>query len=239
MMLGHYSQGLPFPRAAFDNDLSNPMLPLGDAGEHIGVELGWPSDFIRQWVDSGLMLACPLAEPCRRMRRPFSWGLDEDNLGVKAINLPRPFTALGQQTLSLLRQAGAVSGITVPVHQPGGRTGFVTWVTEEPLRTSHSWADANASNLFLVAHAFLEHLDTMLRKLALDGADACPLTVRERECLTWVARGKTDSEIGIIIDRSPETARFHVRNAIAKLNASSRSHAVAKAVRRGWLGDVD
>ncbi|GGO08627.1 LuxR family transcriptional regulator [Iodidimonas muriae] len=239
MLLGDYSQSLPVPRAAFDNDLANPSHVAGQKREPIGVELGWPSDFVRRWFSSGLMLACPLVVPCRKMRRPFSWGLDEDNLGLEGDTLPKPFTALGQQTLSLLRQVGVRSGITVPVHQPGGRTGFVTWVSNEPLKTVRDWADRHAGELFLVGHAFLEHVDMMVAEGASDMADACSLTERERECLTWVACGKTDSEIGIIIDRSPETARFHVRNAIAKLDASSRSHAVAKAMRKGWLGQIE
>ena len=239
MLLGHYSRSLPTPRAAFDNDLGNPAFPMGKDGEPPGVELGWPSDFIRRWAGGGLVLACPLVVPCRKMRRPFSWGLDEDNLGLPEEDLPRPFTALGQQTLSLLRQVGVRSGITVPVHQPGGRTGFVSWVSDESLKTVRQWAEHHAGELFLVGHAFLEHVDAMMAAGAANIRDDCPLTEREREWLTWVACGKTDSEIGIIIDRSPETARFHVRNAIAKLDASSRSHAVAKAIRRDWLGPVE
>jgi len=131
------------------------------------------------------------------------------------------------------------SGITVPVHQPGGRTGFVTWVSEDPIGQMQHWADRFASDLFLVAHAFLERIDAMVVIREGDVPHDCPLTARERECLTWVACGKTDGEIAIIIDRSAETARFHVRNAVTKLDAASRSHAVAKAMRRGWLGPIE
>lgn len=239
ILLSHYSQTLPTPRAAFDNDVANPSLATGAEGQPIGVELGWPSDFVRRWVEGGFMLACPLVIPCRKMRRPFSWALDEENLGLEDNELPRPFTAVGQQTLSLLRQVGVRSGVTVPVHQPGGRTGFVTWVSDQPLQEVRDWTTRHVSELFLVAHAFLERVDDMLAHGGAEIGDGCPLTDRERECLTWVACGKTDGEIGIIIDRSPETARFHVRNAIAKLDASSRSHAVAKAMQRGWLGEID
>ncbi|GAB4574314.1 MAG: hypothetical protein Tsb008_11390 [Rhodothalassiaceae bacterium] len=239
MLLGHFSQTLPVSRAAFDNDVAHPTLALGAEGEPIGVELGWPPDFVRRWIQNGFMLACPLVIPCRKMRRPFSWALDEENLGLEEDDLPRPFTAVGQQTLSLLKQVGVRSGVTVPVHQPGGRTGFVTWVSDRPLPQVRNWTSHHQSELFLVAHAFLERVDAMLNGRDVAIEDGCPLTERERECLRWVACGKTDSEIGIIIDRSPETARFHVRNAISKLDASSRSHAVAKAMQRGWLGEID
>lgn len=238
--LGRFSRTLPLPRAAFDYDIANPGLPAGGDIEPLGVELGWPSDFVRRWVKGNMVLACPLNLPCRKLRRPFCWGLDAENLGVENTLLPRPFTATGQQTLSMLRQMGVASGILVPVHQPGGRTGFVSWVSEQPLETTRQTAERLGAELFFIAHAFLERVDAIL--LAGDGdvlRGAGALTERERECLAWVARGKTDGEIGTIIDRSPETARFHVRNAIAKLDASSRAHAVAKAMRRGWLGDLD
>jgi len=238
LMLRRYSRALPASRAAFDYDLANPGLPGTAQREPLGVELGWPSDLVRRWVGNSLVLACPLVVPCRKLRRPFTWDIEEDNLGVEGEVLPRPFTALGQQTLHTMREAGVRSGITVPVHQPGGRTGFVSWVSEEELGQVRDWAERNGPDLFLAAHGFLERVDAMIARSRASGK-SCPLTERERECLSWVARGKTDGEIGIIIARSSETARFHVRNAIAKLEAASRSHAVAKAIRRGWIGPVE
>jgi DNA-binding CsgD family transcriptional regulator len=58
------------------------------------------------------------------------------------------------------------------------------------------------------------------------------LTAREIECLRWVARGKTDREIGEILSVSPRTARFHVENVKTKLNVDTRVQAVAEAIRR-------
>lgn len=238
--LGRFSRTLPLPRAAFDHDIANPGLPAGGDLEPLGVELGWPSDFVRRWVKGNMVLACPLNLPCRTLRRPFCWSLDAENLGLDgSLPLPRPFTATGQQALSMLRQMGVRSGILVPVHQPGGRTGFVSWVSDQPLEATRQSAERLGAELFFIAHAFLERIDSMLAGDDGPPPGDCTLTDRERECLAWVARGKTDGEIGIIIDRSPETARFHVRNAIAKLDASSRAHAVAKAMRRGWLGDLE
>lgn len=239
LLLSRYSRSLLARRAVFDYDVSNPGLPGNDHPEPLGVELGWPSDVVRRWVKNSMVLACPLIPPCRKMRRPFTWDLELENLGIRGELLPRPFTVSEQQSLNLIREVGVRSGITVPVHQPGGRTGFVTWVSEDPLGRGRHWGDRFTSDLFLVAHAFLERVDAIVT--AREGAASrdCPLTKRERECLTWVACGKTDSEIAIIIDRSSETARFHVRNAVAKLDAASRSHAVAKAMRRGWLGPIE
>ncbi len=55
------------------------------------------------------------------------------------------------------------------------------------------------------------------------------LTDREIETLTWAARGKTSSEIAIILGLTKRTVDFHIDNARLKLNATSRMHAAVKA----------
>ena len=61
------------------------------------------------------------------------------------------------------------------------------------------------------------------------------LTTREKECLSWTARGKTSWEISVILSISESTATFHLRNAAIKLKASNRTHAVAKALSSGLI----
>ena len=61
-------------------------------------------------------------------------------------------------------------------------------------------------------------------------AKVSKLTPRERECLSWVASGKTDWEISQILNISEQTAHEYVQNAISKLNATTRAQAVAVAM---------
>jgi DNA-binding NarL/FixJ family response regulator len=62
------------------------------------------------------------------------------------------------------------------------------------------------------------------------------LTPREREVLDMLARGLTGEEIARELTLSPETIRTHVRNAMDKLEANTRVHAIAIALRSGELG---
>jgi DNA-binding CsgD family transcriptional regulator len=64
-----------------------------------------------------------------------------------------------------------------------------------------------------------------------------PLTARELEVLRHLARGERNREIGAALAISEHTAKFHVAQIIAKLRASSRAHAVAKALRAGLVED--
>jgi len=57
------------------------------------------------------------------------------------------------------------------------------------------------------------------------------LSTREREILGLLANGLSNPEIAARLFISPETVRTHVRNAMAKLEADTRTQAVALALR--------
>jgi DNA-binding NarL/FixJ family response regulator len=62
-----------------------------------------------------------------------------------------------------------------------------------------------------------------------------PLTRREREVLRLLADGLSNEDIGTSLHISPETVRTHVRKAMAKLEAETRTHAVATALRQSII----
>lgn len=126
-------------------------------------------------------------------------------------------------------------GITVPIHLPRGEFAFVSAVVDLP--DPHEWKrikTRSADALFLIAHRFHS---VVARRFGspFPAVNTVRLTERELECLNWVARGKTSSEIACIIGRSKETVRIHVKNAIRKLGASNRTQAVLAAVDAGIL----
>ena len=55
------------------------------------------------------------------------------------------------------------------------------------------------------------------------------MTDREGEALTWAARGKTSTEIAMILGLSKRTVDFHIDNARIKLGATTRIEAAIKA----------
>jgi DNA-binding NarL/FixJ family response regulator len=78
------------------------------------------------------------------------------------------------------------------------------------------------------------YVDPALARIALGGASMKPaLTPRESEVLAHVADGLSHDEIGKRLSISPETVRTHVRKACERLNARTRTHAVATALRLG------
>jgi DNA-binding NarL/FixJ family response regulator len=61
------------------------------------------------------------------------------------------------------------------------------------------------------------------------------LTQRERDVLRLLSEGLSNEEIGKQLFISPETVRTHVRKAMGKLDADTRTQAVATALRQSLI----
>ncbi len=66
-------------------------------------------------------------------------------------------------------------------------------------------------------------------------AGAPELSPRERECLCWVSRGKSSTDIGVILGLSARTVDSYLEKAASKLGVRTRIEAVAVGVRRGLI----
>lgn len=77
----------------------------------------------------------------------------------------------------------------------------------------------------MMALVFHDAAHQLLSKL---GARLSP---REREVLTWAARGKTAWETGAILGLTEGTVNQYLRSAIVKLDASSKLHCVVLALQ--------
>lgn len=88
----------------------------------------------------------------------------------------------------------------------------------------------------------VDHLPTQRRATR----DATPpaeldqhsLSEREVAILRWVAAGKTNEEIGLIVGISPFTVKNHLRRIFQKLNVCNRAQAVEKVLRHERRGEA-
>lgn len=71
--------------------------------------------------------------------------------------------------------------------------------------------------------------DTELAKL-----EELSLTPREAEVLAWVAQGKSNNTIGMILGISPRTVQKHLERTFHKLGVESRTAAAAQALAAVW-----
>jgi DNA-binding CsgD family transcriptional regulator len=82
---------------------------------------------------------------------------------------------------------------------------------------------------------FFDHATTAERKLPTLDDEALArwnLTRRETEVLRWVAAGKTDREIAMLLSCSPRTVHKHLQRVYAKLGVETRTAAVMRVLSR-------
>jgi transcriptional regulator EpsA len=112
-------------------------------------------------------------------------------------------------------------------------------------RVTAFFAFAGRSGIFGARHAYLARLITPFLHSAwvrteLSGRTKCDdaavsdksgkITAREQEILKWVYFGKSNFEIGAILDISPLTVKNHVQKILRKLDVVNRAQAVGKAL---------
>jgi len=57
----------------------------------------------------------------------------------------------------------------------------------------------------------------------------------EQQVLHWTAEGKTVAEVAAILEMTERNVSFHIQNAITKLDAANKTHAVVKAALLGVI----
>ncbi len=79
------------------------------------------------------------------------------------------------------------------------------------------------------------YVDTAVSAFLAGSAPPDVLTVREQEVLQLLAAGLTGARIAEALGLSPETVRTHIRNAMRRLDARTRVHAVVRALALGEI----
>lgn len=176
-----------------------------------------PPEWVHRYVEHRYALTDPVMLKVARTNEPFTW----DDLGQAA-------SRGGRQILGEATEFGICAGLTVPVHGPSGYRAQVTMagrqVDLDP-RTTRAMRF-----LAITAH---ERARTLIR--ALDPVADIGLSARERDCLVWVAAGKSDWAIGRILGISEATVHWHIERAKKKFDASTRIQAIVSAMRAGVL----
>lgn len=187
-------------------------------------------------------------DPCvaraRRSNVPFHWG------AVSIADQPGPRKSGAIRTMEAARDHGFTEGYVIPYHfvDDLGRIHSSSSVFFWKSRTqkfqfllSRKRHEMHLVMLYWVQQA-IDIIGEQYRGQAqfiertLSAGDKGTLTDRERDVLSWAARGKTVSDTADILMISEQTVETHVRHAMQRLAASNKTHAVAKAI---FLGLID
>jgi LuxR family quorum sensing-dependent transcriptional regulator len=173
----------------------------------------WAHDWLERWKSRNYITVDPVLNQLLLRNEPVRW-----------FDVRHAEDAAGTRVLDEASEYGLKDGLTLPVY---GRDGLLIGIalgTDRYDLNRHAETCLHMASIYF--HAKLERLRAgQASRLA-----EPRMTPRERECLSWVAAGKTDWEISQILSIAEQTVHEYVQNALIKLKAATRAQAVATAI---------
>ena len=142
-------------------------------------------------------------------------------------------TAEDRRILELARTFGIGEGFTVPAHIPGdahGSCSFARGVGEQ--------LPGEQLPLLQLVGAFAFEAARRMQRTRF-AKEPVQLTDRQRECVIWAARGKSDWEISRILGISHDTVIEHLRHARERYGVGKRTLVAIHALFDGTIGFLD
>jgi LuxR family quorum-sensing system transcriptional regulator CciR len=186
----------------------------------------YPDDWVEYYDSHKLGLSDPVHRASHVTSVGFAWS-----------EIPSliPLTSRDHEILARGAGKGIGDGFTVPANVPGESHGSCSFANPagEALREE----DLPVAQL-VGAFAF-EAARKMWRMRHPCGEENLPLTDRQRECVLWVARGKSSWEIGRILGIGEETVVRHLKMAAERYGVSKRTMLPIRALFDGSISFSD
>lgn len=189
-------------------------------------------DMREYWFDRGYFRIDPVQQVALRTSAPFYWNYDAD----ADTPISRFMSADTAPVTRFLNERDMSTGVTVPVHMPGGDYATVTGIRFGANGDFERHALRYIADFNLLAHVFHEAAFSLF-DAEVRSVGKIRLTERERECLRYSAEGLSAKEISRIIDRSVPTVVMHLNAAAKKLGARNRTQAVVRATHYRLLDE--
>lgn len=180
-----------------------------------------PASYVQHYVENDYTHVDPVVTELAHTLRPYSWSDVRRN---------RPLSKGQLGIMDEAREFKVRDGLIVPVVPYTGGVSIFSPCGERPELSARARAAVE-----IIGVAGLQALRRAIIESTRARDDYHPLTRREREVMHWVAVGKTDDEISIILGMHPKTVNTHVESAKRKLNATRRTLAIVEALRRGEI----
>lgn len=178
----------------------------------------YPEDWTARYADKNYIFVDPVISQILKSTTPFRYADSYKN------NTP------AQDAFKADAEAhGMKDALVIPVHSVGQPAGAVVYASQSPLKLN-STVEAC---LEMIGRLAMRLIDTHFTPAP--GVDIPTLTDREREILGLVASGKTNWEIGVILELSEYSVRDYMQALSKRLGTSNRTHTVTRAAKLGLI----
>ena len=180
--------------------------------------INYPDRWVETYRAKQLNQMDPIAELIFTRERPLIWSQVRRQ---KASRAHKDFYGLA-------REFGLVDGFAYGAKFDGGDKGSFFSCIGADL--------AKHRRHEVLMHYMLPHLHVAVSRMQLGFHASRPeLTPREVEVLRWAKFGKTNWEISVLLMVSERTVKFHIENAMRKLNVNNRTQAIAVSLSLGII----
>lgn len=182
---------------------------------------GWHPEWERKYLENRYAEIDPVPNSVNSHTEPFFW---------HDLTRTIPDATKGAVVMHEARAEFRMQdGFCIPIHGLDGVAGLVSLAAEE---RTWSLSRQEQAALHLIGLYAYEAVRRIKRPSPLG---AVRLSRRERDCVRWLAEGKTAWETSAILGVSQETVRTYVKSAARKLDTHSQAHLVARAHRLGLI----
>jgi DNA-binding CsgD family transcriptional regulator len=185
----------------------------------------YPSDWLRYYIEKRYCRDDIICRQTAQRAIPFLW---------TEVNIDRLLTAQQIKVMNECKEAGLISGASVPIHGPGKAEAYFVVagrITEEEFEKLFL---SRRHELHLIATYAHERILALKMPYSSKDGDG-KLTPREIEIITLSALGKDRGDIAQILSIGEETVKRHVANACRKLDVYNKTHAVSRALIQGLI----
>jgi LuxR family transcriptional regulator, quorum-sensing system regulator CciR len=186
----------------------------------------YPDDWVAYYDDNSLGVSDPVHRASHLTSVGFAWS-----------EIPKMIALTPRDHEMLIRgeAKGIGDGFTIPANVPGETHGSCSFAN--PRGTAIREEDLPLAQL-VGAFAF-EAARRLWRVRSCDAAALPKLTDRQRECIMWVARGKSDWEISRILGIQHETVIRHLKQARERYGVAKRTMLAVHALFDGSISFTD
>ena len=181
------------------------------------VNINYPAEWLEVYISNRYDKIDPIV-----MENYRSYNLQHWSETYEKKEPPRDF-------VKTARDFGLCDGYSLGYQNPMSKKGSIFTVSGKKVRKC---ARMEAILKMVLPHFHQAYL-RMLR--GRPESKGIPLTSREIEVLDWLKYGKTSWDISMILNISERTVNYHCNSIVHKLDAVSRSHALAIAVDKGLV----
>ncbi|NUT67961.1 LuxR family transcriptional regulator [Pseudomonas corrugata] len=210
--------GWIFSKLGIDKFAYVHLEPTPSNNSKVSIYSNYPSEWVDTYRKNSLYKSDPVMANTAITAIPFFW----NEIPAEIDNNPEIF----DQSASY----GIKQGYTVPIHEPGRAFGSLHLSSEE---NDPDFPTIVRSNLFIIKT--LSVIANQYRPMETASESNLKLSPREIEFLRWLALGKNYKEIGLIMNITERTVKFHAKQMTEKMDCTNVKQAMIKAVQLNFV----